>query len=137
MIFFHFIVYRLYQLATRLEKKIPVVIVLGWLTVISFLHVCTLFSLVTIICGIDLGRVFSLSKSYSLVTVLWLVLWALGIWILLRAFGVKERAFSSDLVRVYRERGYKDSWIIAYFVGSFVAMAVTTWFAGARLRGHV
>jgi len=136
MTFFHFVVYRLYQLASRLEKKVPVVIVLGWLTVISFFHVCTLFSLVTIICGIDLGRVFNTGKSYSLVTVLWLTLWALGIWALLRALGVRERAFSSEFVRTYRERGYKDWWIIAYFVSSFAAMAVTTWFAGARLHGH-
>lgn len=133
--FFHYIVYRLYQLATRLEKKIPVVIVLGWLTVISFFHVCTLFSIVTIIYGVDVGYIFSVSKSSGII-LLWLSAWALFIWGLLMVFNVKDRAFSHDFIKVYKERGYRDWMIIIYFIGSFSAMAITTWFAGARLHGH-
>jgi len=131
--FLYFTYYRLYQWSAKREENFPMMIVLAWLTVISFFHVCTILSLITIVWRVDAGRVFSV-RTNDLMTIAWLVAWAFIIWLLLRIGNVNERAFSQAMVAKYKEKGFRDRWIVIYFVASFIAMAGSTWVAGAVLR---
>lgn len=133
--FLYFTYFRLYQWSAKREDNFPMMIVLAWLTVISFFHVCTVLSLITIVWRVDAGRIFSV-RATELVTIAWLVAWAFVIWLGLKIGNVKERAFSPAMVAKYKERGFRDRWIVIYFAASFAAMAGTTWIAGAVLRSQ-
>jgi hypothetical protein len=129
--FFYFAYYRLHQWAEKREQNIPIVLVLAWLTVVTFFHVCTLLSLVTIIFRIDAG--FRIPVS-NLGKAAWVVGWAFLIWIALKVGRVKEEAYSPERIARYEKKGFKAWWLIAYILASFAAMGGTTWVAGAMLR---
>lgn len=131
--FFYFAYYRLDRWANQREQNIPIVLVLTWLTVVTFFHACTLLSLISIIFRIDAG--FKIPAN-NLGKVVWLVCWSFLIWIVLKVGKVKEKAFSPDRIARYEKKGFKAWWLIAYIFVSFAAMAGTTWAAGAILRSH-
>jgi hypothetical protein len=131
--FFYFGYYRLHQWAAEREKNLPVVLVLTWLTMVTFFHVCTLLSLVTIVFRVDAG--FRIPAS-TLGKIGWLVGWASLVWIGLKVGSVREKAFSPERVARYKKKGFKAWWLIAYILASFAAMAGSTWIAGALLRSQ-
>jgi hypothetical protein len=131
--FFYFAYYRLHKWAEQREQNIPIILVLTWLTVVTFFHVCTLLSLITIIFRIDAG--FRIPAS-NLGKVAWFIGWAFLIWIGLKVGRVKERAYSPERIARYEKKGFKAWWLIAYILASFAAMAATTWIAGAMLRAN-
>jgi len=134
-LFFYYVYFRLYQWSEKREDNFPLIIVLPWLTITMFFNVCTVLSLVTIYSGVDAGYVFGILKS-KLVSVLLFSTWALLIWGFLKICRVHEKAFCSETITKYKELGYRDWWVIAYFLGSFAAMALSTWVAGRRLGLH-
>lgn len=133
--FLYFTFYRLHQWSEKREPTIPMIMVLAWLTVISFFHVCTVLSLITIIWGVDAGYIFNLSTS-RMVIATWMTVWALLLWAALKFGRVKEKAFSPIMLNRYKEKGFKDWWVWMYFAVSFVAMGLSTWFAGSRLMAQ-
>jgi len=131
--FIYYIYYRLYQWSKRMDKNIPGTITVAWLTFILFFNVTTVLSLITICTGVDAGYLFSIHTS-NYVIVAWMSIWGLLVWLGLRLFHVHEKAFCAETVKKYKELGFKDWWVIAYFIVSYVAMGLSVWFAGKCLR---
>lgn len=131
--FFYFAYYRLHQWAVQREQNLPILLVLTWLTVVTFFHACTLLSLVSIIFRIDAG--FRIPAG-NLGKVVWLVGWASVVWIVLKVGAVQEKAYRPERIARYEEKGFKDWWLIVYILVSFVVMAGTTWIASVVTRSH-
>lgn len=131
MDFFYFAYYRLQQWAEQREKNLPIVLVLTWLTVVTFFHVCTLLSLVTIVFRIDASFRIPAGTPGKIG---WLVGWASLVWLGLKVGRVSEKAFSPERVARYEKKGFKAWWLVAYIFASFATMTGTTWVAGAILR---
>ncbi len=139
--FLYFVYYRFQQWSEKIEQNIPTMIALVWLSLLSMFHVCTVTSIITLISGFDAGYMFSLPKSRSDMA-LFSVVWAFLLWLILKIFRVREKAFSSAMIKKYEEKGFKSWWVWVYFFGSFAAMGVTTWLAGEKLcvppnPGHI
>ena len=116
-----------------MDKNIPMFVTVAWLTFTMFFNVTTVLSLITICTGVDAGYLFSIHTS-NLVTLAWMSIWGLFVWLGLKFFHVHETAFSVETVKKYKELGCKDWWVIAYFIVSFVASGWSASVAGDRLR---
>jgi hypothetical protein len=131
--FFYFTYHRLYQWSEKQEKNIPIVIVLTWMAITSYFNIYTALSLIDICFGVYAERALTIPTS-RVTSLMVMSSWAFSIWILLKLFHVKEKAFSPEYIEKYRELKCKDWWIYAYFLVSLVAMGWVGWIAGARHR---
>lgn len=127
----YFAYYTLDQWAQKRDKSAPIFLVLTWTTIVSFYHVATVLSLITIFFRIDAS--FSIPSSIA-GKIAWFLAWGLVVWIILKVSGIREKAYSPDRIEIYAEKKYKVWWLLFYLIGSFLLMAYTTWHAGAVIR---
>jgi CDP-diglyceride synthetase len=132
---FYYMYYKLYQWSEKRDRNIPIFVTVVWITVTMFFNVNTVLSLITICTGIDADHLFRIHVSNS-TALARMSIWGLLVWLGLRIFHVHERAFSTEAVKTYKELGCEPWWVIAYFMASYVAMALSAWFAGKRLGLH-
>lgn len=133
--FLYYCYYSLYKWAERRDKDTAKFITVSFITVTLYSNVAILFALVTIFTGVDVHSLLTSDKS-KYVRLAWLALWGVGIWIALRLFNVHKKAFSEEMKKKYEIAGCKSWWVITYYAGSYILMAVSAWFAGKSLGLH-
>jgi hypothetical protein len=100
-----------------------------------FANVTTVLSLITMCTGIDAGYIIP-NHAPRYVIGAWMSIWVFLVWLVLKFFHVHEKSFSREAVKKYKELGCKTWWVVAYFIASYVAMAVSASYAGRRLGLH-
>lgn len=133
--FFLYCYYRLYQWSVKRDENIPMFLTVAWTTFTLFSNVVAILAIITICTGLDAISILSIPKA-KYEGAVWLGVWGVFVWLMLKFFHVHEKAFSDEMKRRYEKMGCKGWWVVAYYFVSYILMGVTGWFAGARLGMH-
>jgi hypothetical protein len=127
-----YVFYRLYKCVD--DTEIPFLIAILWIEATILLHALTVLGLLSIKLDEDLlGRVSGLPKH---MTITWLIVGCIPIYILIKVFKVDEIAFSEAMLGQYKKKKYKGLWLIVYYVVSFFVAIVSAWFCGEHFGLH-